>query len=318
MMTRDLLFRGLQCKAKRTSADALPSVTTASGSPMLGHRGWAVWLASLLGLAWGPSPAVALGDLVVAPTRVVLEGRARSAEVALIHRGARPATYRLSFTQLRMREDGGMEEVAEPLADERFADQLLRFSPRQVTLEPGVTQTVRVQLRLPAELAAGEYRSHLVFRHLPDVDTAGETPAKAAPVGMAVELIPIYGVSIPVIIRHGDVGPATVTIRDLKLAQSVPGADALGGRPKLELTLERQGPRSVFGDLEVQAKVGGSWQQVGRINRLAVYTPNVRRRVIVELAAESLRAELLRVVYRDAEKAEGVVLAEASMTVEAR
>ena len=123
-----------------------------------------------LAALWGgvaPTHAEGSGDLLVAPTRVVFEARRRSAEVTLVNIGTDTATYRISFVHQRMKPDGSLEAVDTPGPGEAFADDLVRFSPRQVTLEPRVAQTVRMQLRIPAGLTAGEYRSHLLFRAIP-------------------------------------------------------------------------------------------------------------------------------------------------------
>ena len=109
------------------------------------------------------------GGLLVAPTRLVFEGRSRGGEVTLVNSGTETTTYRIEVIRLRMKEDGSFEDVVEPQAGERFANDLIRYSPRQVTLDPGVPQTVRVQLRLPAALEEGEYRSHLLFRAIPPI-----------------------------------------------------------------------------------------------------------------------------------------------------
>src|SRR5688572_28815630 len=49
-----------------------------------------------------------VGDLMVSPTRVVLEGRKRNAELTLINTGSQRATYRISFIQMRMTDTGEM------------------------------------------------------------------------------------------------------------------------------------------------------------------------------------------------------------------
>ena len=91
---------------------------------------------------------------------------------------------------------------------------LIRYSPRQVTLEPRVAQTVRVQLRLPADLPPGEYRSHLLFRAVPSAEAAPPTTSPAAE--LSIQLTAIYGISIPVIVRHGETS-VTTTLSELDL-----------------------------------------------------------------------------------------------------
>jgi P pilus assembly chaperone PapD len=238
-------------------------------------------VAGLLGALRAPAAHAGSGpgDLLIAPTRVVFEGRVRTAEITLVNTGSSTAMYRIGFAHLRMNEEGGIQEIetsgAEP--GERFADELIRYSPRQVTLEPGVAQTVRMQLRKPEDLAPGEYRSHLLFRAVP---TAAPDPKAAGDAtAFSVQLTALYGVSIPVIVRHGDTA-ATATLSDLELVPPG-GAEAA---PVLRFRIGRSGNQSIYGDLTVTfAPAGGKARVVGLANGVAVYTPNPVRRAAIPL-----------------------------------
>ena len=136
------------------------------------HRcgGFALFLLIAAVLPWvAPSDArgQGAGDLVVAPTRIVFEGRTRTAQLSLLNKGSAAATYRISLINMRMTEDGGFKEIDEPAPGEQFADRLIRYAPRQVVLAPGDSQAVRLLLRKPRGLEPGEYRSHLLFRAIP-------------------------------------------------------------------------------------------------------------------------------------------------------
>ena len=219
------------------------------------------------------------GDLLVAPTRIVLEGRQRTAEVTLVNTGSARATYRISFVNLRMNELGGTSEIEASGArpGEQFADQLVRYSPRQVTLEPQVAQTVRMQLRLPADLPPGEYRSHLLFRAIPPVEAA-KGPAEGDS-EFSVQLTAIYGISIPVIVRHGETS-ATATLSDLELVASDPAESA----PTLRFRIHRTGDRSLYGNLTATYyPPGGQPVVVGMANGVAIYTPNPTRSAGIQL-----------------------------------
>ena len=150
-----------------------------------------------------PAGGAGIGDLLVAPTRLVFEGRTRAAELTLLNIGRQTATYRISFTHLRMTETGDLKEIETAEAGDRFADDLIRYSPRQVTLDPNVAQTIRLQVRKPEGLADGEYR-HLLFA-VPPESSQPETSVEASEkkTGYSIRLTPIYGVSIPVIVRSG-------------------------------------------------------------------------------------------------------------------
>ena len=114
----------------------------------------------------GTAPAFA--ELMLYPTRIVIEGNQRSAQIQLINNGTESRTYRIGLVNRRMNETGSFIDINEPLPGELFADDMLRFSPRQVTLAPGTGQTVRVMVRKPSNLPAGEYRSHLLFSQQPE------------------------------------------------------------------------------------------------------------------------------------------------------
>lgn len=252
-----------------------------------------------------PFEAVPGGGLLVAPTRVVFEGRLRTAEITLLNTGPETATYRISLTRMRMREDGSFEEVDSPEAGERFADDLVRYSPRQVTLEPEVPQTVRIQLRKPADLETGEYRTHLLFRALPVLRGVGPGPAgSASGNGVDIRLTPIYGVSIPILVRHG---PSTVAIaiEDLRL-------DRVDGT-RIGLTIRRRGNRSAHGTLEVwHVPALGAEERIARMKGLAVYVPNRHRRVEIPVAdpGRLLPGGSIRAVFTPTDRGSSPVIAE--------
>lgn len=273
-------------------------------------------LTVLLGLALSSLPAQAqggAGDLLISPTRIVFEGRKRAAEVTLVNTGAEAATYRVSFINLRMDEEGGTREItaAEALPGEQFSEELIRYSPRQVTLEPRVAQTVRMQVRLPADLPPGEYRSHLLFRAVPAAAAIPDSPGEAT--GLSIQLIPIYGVAIPVIVRHGET-TATVTLSDLELVGS---ATAEAG-PALRFWIRRAGNRSVHGNLTATfVPAAGEPVVVGTANGVAVYTPNPARHATMELRAPPgllLQHGRLHLTYSQQGDA-GATLAEADLQV---
>lgn len=216
-----------------------------------------------------------IGSLLVAPTRVVFGARQRTAEIRLINTGSRAATYRISLIRLRMGEQGDEQEIRDGQSGERFADSLVRFTPREVTLEPHVAQTVRIAVCKPAGLETGEYRSHLLFRELPPPDVpAGKSKTDR----VSVRLIPNSDVSIPVIVRQGALR-SRLLLQDSRLVESAPGEQAV------EVTLRRQGDRSVYGDLEVAyLPAEGGRVEVGGIQGVAVYTPNLSHVVRVPLS----------------------------------
>ena len=245
--------------------------------------------------------AGSFGSFTVTPSRVVLEGALRSAEITLINSGPASATYRLSLIHLRMAESGALSEIDSAGPGETFADALIRYSPQQVELEPGVPQTVRLLLR-GSEGFTGEARSHLVVRAIPAVASADSGTESGRQV--AVGLTPVYGVAIPVIVRRG-APEVSVHIDRLLLTA---GAD---GGARLEFALLRSGGRSVYGHVEVTLTARGERpRMVGALRGVAIYVPNDHRLVEIPLSlslAALPRDGRLSVRYEDAEGSRGTI-----------
>lgn len=254
----------------------------------------------------------ASAELMLYPTRIVFEGNQRSAQIQLINNGSESITYRIALVNRRMNEVGGFESVEQPLPDEQFADDMLRYSPRQVTLAPGVGQTVRIMVRKPTELAVGEYRSHLLFTQQPQATGRHSVETRGAPEkNIGVVLTTLVGASIPVIIRHGKT-TANLTLANLDFQHPA------GQAPMLSLSMERNGTQSVYGDLAVSfTPKGGKEKIIGRANGVAVYTPNSSRRARLPLdsSGEKLANGSLRVTFREQAEDGGKLLAEAVLLI---
>src|SRR5258706_364758 len=141
---------------------------------------------------------MAQGNLLLMPRRVVFEGSKRYEELNLANTGVDTARYVISLMHVRMKEDGGFEEILKPDSGENFADRFIRFFPHTVTLGPAESQVVKIQLTNINELTPGEYRSHIYFRAIPQKAPLGEDKA-VADSAISIHLTPIFGISIPVI-----------------------------------------------------------------------------------------------------------------------
>jgi P pilus assembly chaperone PapD len=201
-----------------------------------------------------------VGDLLVAPTRIVLDGR-RGTEIILNNIGDAPATYRISVEFRRMTPDGNLEDVANPTPQDQAAADMIVYAPRRVTLAPHEPQSIRLAARPPQGLPDGEYRVHLLFRAIPQ-----PTPVAAAasePVqGLHFQLTPIYGVTIPVIVRLGNL-QVTAAISNVAVGKA-------DGKPAITLDLTRSGSRSTYG--EVRVLKAGVKDPIAIQKGVAVYT----------------------------------------------
>ena len=217
------------------------------------------------------TPASAgIGDLLVAPTRIVLDGR-KGAEVILNNIGDEPATYRISVEFRRMTADGGLVDVPEPSAEDKLAEDMIVYAPRRVTLAPHQPQSVRVNARAPEGLPDGEYRVHLLFRAIPPTHPVSAAGPDEAAKGLRFALIPVYGVTIPVIVRFGNL-QAKAGIANVHL-------ETRDGKPQVAMDLSRSGDRSTFG--EVRVLKAGVRDPIAIQKSVAVYKEVAMRRVSI-------------------------------------
>ena len=161
-----------------------------------------------------------------------------------------------------------LEDVAAASPREKTAQDMILYAPRRVTIAPGQPQTIRISARAPAGLADGEYRAHLLFRAVPKPrPVAPPTEVK----GIAFELIPVYGVTIPVVIRMGNL-QAKVGIANVQLTSQQ-------GKPAVSMELTRAGDRSVYGDVRVFK--AGIKDPIAIQRGVAVYTEIGTRKLVI-------------------------------------
>jgi P pilus assembly chaperone PapD len=244
------------------------------------------WTRSILAACFVAAPFTAVstaayagvGDLLVAPTRIVLDGR-KGAEVILNNIGDEPATYRVSIEFRRMTEAGELVDVTTPTEADKKAEDMIVYAPRKVTLAPRDPQAIRIVARAPQGLPDGEYRVHMLFRAIPPA-TPVTQPTGDAPKGVQFKLTPVYGVTIPVIVRLGNL-EASAGIANVHL-------ETKNGAPAIGLDLMRQGSRSVYG--EVRVLKAGVKNPIAIQKGVAVYTEVGKRHVSLPIPEASKAA----------------------------
>lgn len=251
-------------------------------------------------------PALAQGDLLVAPTRVIINGGG-NAEVVLSNIGSQAATYRIGVELRRMEPDGDFADVTEAEASvaEKAALEMLRYAPKRITLLPGQPQAIRLSARPAPELPDGEYRVHMSFRAVPPALSPEAAQEQVASGQLAIRLTPVYGITIPVFIRKGRL-EAGATIANPRL-----GGNATA--KWLELDMRRTGQRSVYG--EILGKRGS--EQIFLIKGVAIYPEVQGRSVRIPLTAEQI-SKLngpVRIEYRELPENGGQLIAEITSSV---
>jgi hypothetical protein len=253
---------------------------------------------------WSQAHAV----LTVTPTRAVFENNTRSMEVKLTNDSDKKTTFRISFKNLRMTEEGDFEVIDSSKTEGRYADKMVRFSPRQITLDAGAAQSVRLLVRKPKGLADGEYRSHLLFQEVPD--TAGLDLNRILSTqqndGVGAVLVPISGITIPVIVRQGKLS-AEAKLTDLGFKNG-----DKDNPPTVAFHMHRSGNKSVHGDLEVTHFAPGASEGVvvGLAQGTSVLAPTSKRETAMQLdvpPGHKLKGGRLAIVYREAGEKKGVL-----------
>lgn len=257
-------------------------------------------VAAAIGLFLMVFSSMAQAGLLLNPTRVILDNRNNSAKVSVINQSDEPARYRVSLVLYRYRSDGGMEEITHPGEEESQILRLVRFSPRQTDVPARGRQTIRLQFRKRSGLDAGEYRVHLKVVPVPPA-----APGPGAGSGQEdkdVRINLLVGISIPIVIRNGDLWVKAKTVSCRKIIS------ARTGRPALELDIEREGTRSVIMDLKayhVSRATDGGGTLIGESHDAVIY-PQFNSKTfelpVDEELIDRIRKGSIRIEISDSEK----------------
>lgn len=246
-------------------------------------------------------------DMLISPTRVLLDKDHKSATLVLRNPSDGPRSYRLSWEDKRSKEEGGYGVVG---ADEDWpsAKDMVRVSPRQITVGPNENQTVRFSWRPPADLASGEFRSHLLLEVIPDVSEPTATlEGKGPREGVGIQVFMQMSFSIPVVVRH-ETGIPQVAINAVN-AVALKDGKHMG----LELTLDRTGNASSFGRVlvEMQRSADSPVEKIGEYRDLSIYKELNKRKITIPLRDASIpEGAWVRIAYEGVQEYEGILWAE--------
>lgn len=269
-----------------------------------------------------PAETPSGADLSISPKRVVLGSADRAATLYIFNRGTQAATFGLSVGDRVMTPDGrirnpeelaGAADAASALANLKSATAFVSFAPRRVTLQPGQSQTIRLRALRPADLAEGEYRTHLTITGVPPEDTGLTAEQAVAPTegSLSVKIVTLFSVSLPVVVRQGKV-EAAAAIEGARLeSRDTPQ----GPRAEISLDLVRRGGASLYGDVEVRAMKGGKpGEVVGGMRGVGVYAETDRRHMAVPLSVQPAHGQAYQILFRDDDTQPGTALATTSFT----
>lgn len=248
----------------------------------------------------------AQGDLLVFPKRIVFDGKKKAEQITLSNIGKDSAVYNISFIEYKMTEVGEFKTIIEPELGQQFASPHLRTFPRQVTLAPNETQTVKVQILNPEKLIDGEYRSHLYFRAEKNNNPLGKGEKGNNSNLVSVKIEAVFGISIATIINKGK-SNTTTSISDLNYTNEE-------NNHFLNFNINRTGNMSTYGDINIKyISKDKKVYEVGKAMGMAVYTPGTIRKIKIQIQKPqgiNFNDGKFRVVYTKNESNEIITQAE--------
>ncbi|MFT2109967.1 molecular chaperone [Marinomonas sp. 2405UD68-3] len=248
-----------------------------------------------------------IASLLISPTRLVLDERSRSANVILMNTSTEIQSYRLDWKELKALPEGGYRELTQQeLLSSPILSRMARLSPKQVTLIPGESQTVKVSARKQRNLLDGEYRSHLQFTALPKVNINTSNPTNT---NIKVNVLLSY--SIPVIYRVGQFQYGN-KINNVSLRH-----DKKNNKATIKIDLQKQGDYSLSGNIQAFWKPENSTQEtrVGILNGFNFHheLDNTVANVVWE--DFKLAPGTLRVVYEGKQEFTGTKLSDYNLVI---
>ncbi len=252
-------------------------------------------------------PLSSIASLLISPTRLVLDERSRSTTVILMNTSTEVQSYRLDWKELKALPKGGYRELSQQeLLSSPILSRMARLSPKQVTLAPGESQTVKVSVRKPRNLPDGEFRSHLQFTALPKVDINTINPASTS-----IQLNVLLSYSIPVIYRVGQFQYGN-RINNVSLQH-----DKKNKKATIKIDLQKQGNYSLSGNIQAFWKPSNSTEEtrVGVLNGFNFHheLDNTIANVVWENF--KLAPGTLRVVYEGKQEFKGTKLSDYNLVI---
>ena len=171
--------------------------------------------------------------LFVAPHRVVIKSDEKVEVVNVANKSDKTHRYDLTLIDQVMNDQG---QTLRQDTFEYSVKRMVRFVPKRFTLKPGERQVVRIMVKRPADLADGDYHSHLLFREVPlsvedkkdlkdEREDSGEKKA-------TFEIRALYGIAVPIIVQQGKL-ESDIALNDVKI---VPASDKAPQSVSIDLT----------------------------------------------------------------------------------
>lgn len=184
-------------------------------------------------------------------------------------------TYSLSFINKKIGEDGKIVNIPDSLKPAYSLKSYLRVFPRVITLAPGESQEIQIQLKCPASAPDGEYRSYLHFSPLDNTETKPTTVS-----GIQLEIKFRIGAALPLFYRKNTV-LTHVEINKVNLVKQ-------DSTTMLNFNIDREGTRSTYGYIVVSGTSQGQPFVVTETPGNAIYTEQSSLQVELPISLQKI------------------------------
>ncbi len=256
--------------------------------PCLSFRSFVLFVVLFCGLVVSViNPAMAL---TISPTIIIIEGKNRYADVALINTSDVVQDYEVSWKFLSMEEGTGKYKESGASTTPFDLTKNMVFTPKRVRLEPKSMQKVRLGLRIKGEAPPpGDYRAHLELREAAVSPDQAKPASKGTSVGIKINV----GFSIPVVYRVG-ASDVTAEIGDVVLGVN-PVTSKIEASVPIQLS---ESPYGVLGHLYVYYNN----KLIGEVGNANIFAETHKRTFTVPLKSDKLSGGSLKVVFMDYRK----------------
>jgi P pilus assembly chaperone PapD len=215
----------------------------------------------------------------ILPRKIVLDDRARSADITIMNLGESTGTIRLSLLSYRQDEKGIYQILETPLNPAFDPETAVRYSPKQFTLPPGGRQKIRLSIQRPADLPDGEYRFHVKAISYETKEALEGKPVPSRGKTLAVDMN--LAVAIPVIVRKG----VLTTGAKLENIRLLGPSESEYNKPALQFDIIRTGTAGVLGTAQAfwQPAGGGEPVKIGIVSNVNVFSEVPKRTMIMPL-----------------------------------
>ena len=230
--------------------------------------------------------------IMIEPLRVEMKDGQRYAVVTILNQSkVDPVKYSISIVPLRMKKDGTLYEPEKKTKRELLTKSMIRFSPRSATIPPAGSQSVRIVVRKPPNIPAGEYMTYMQVSPLqvPNLE-ARKTSVPSGASSIAINML--VGMRIPVIIHEGNPDVQSHV-------QAARFAKTVNGKPAIDLTIDRSGKKSSYVGISVYSVDSGEKTLIAHKPRLVTYFPLKSRNIVLPVTGAVRKGSKILVELND-------------------